>query len=303
MTSITEHYKISGDVPFHDVDVSKDNRLFLDPHAIRLARTPSPFSDEANRATATFFKEITACALSRDPAERQRGLDLLQHFEEPWETRMGLAKEGFRGHGGSADVGKWIWDALITDVEALVRIGAMRQIEDLPLFVDGIDRDITSDVTTRIAFEPLCNFTASMVARYSEFTSGGHKVDTFERQVWDSTAGQWTMKTVELPIANGKPLLLVPRGWARPTLLMSATRFYETSVLTYAQLEQAAISPSGELLTTPKRLLKEQKALARGRSTNLRVTIDALRNEEDLIAMFRAFVDSRYDNEEDRRTA
>ena len=53
---------------------------------------------------------------------------------------------------------------------------------------------------------------------------------------------------------------------------MSAGRFYDTSVLSYAQLEQAVLSRDGKLLKTPKDLLKTQRALARGRATNLAVT-------------------------------
>ncbi|NKT56398.1 hypothetical protein GS896_27955 [Rhodococcus hoagii] len=45
-------------------------------------------------------------------------------------------------------------------------------------------------------------------------------------------------KSFELPVVDGKPLLLVPSSWARPSLLMSATRYYETKVLDYAQLER-----------------------------------------------------------------
>ena len=120
MARITEYYGITDPVPFVDIDVDKDNPLFLDPHAIRLQRAPEPFVSRALAATDRFFGEVTRCALSSDLSDRARGLDLLQHFEEPWETRFGLAKEGFRGHGGAKEVGSWVWEALTTDLEALL---------------------------------------------------------------------------------------------------------------------------------------------------------------------------------------
>ena len=40
--------------------------------------------------------------------------------------------------------------------------------------------------------------------------------------------GAAVMRRVSLPVADGKTLLLVPTGWARPTLLMSAGRYYGT---------------------------------------------------------------------------
>lgn len=220
MALITTHYGISGPVPFLDVEVSADNRMFLDPHAIRLCHGVDPFAASANHCTATFFDEVTACVGATSASVCQRGLELLQRFEEPWETRLGMAAQGFYGHGGAEDVGAWIWAALNTDLEALVRIGLLRWIEDLPLFIEGIDRDITSDITTRIVFEPLADFTADMMVRYPQFKAGPHRVGVFSRQVWDSNRREWTQKDITLPIAAGKPLLLVPRYWARPTLLM-----------------------------------------------------------------------------------
>ncbi|MBN9612437.1 MAG: hypothetical protein J0H64_03040, partial [Actinobacteria bacterium] len=183
-------------------------------------------------------------------------------------------------------------------VEALVRIGLLKQIEDLPLFVDGVDRDITSDITTRIIFEALVKFTAQMLVQYPEFTSEEHQVGRFTKQIWSTDALDWVDVEVTLPIADGKALLLVPTGWARPTLLMSAGRYYETSVLTFAQLEQAVVGSDGKLIKTPKDQLKKQAGLGRGRSTNLAVTMRAFEKGEDLLAAFKTFVLGRLDKNE-----
>ncbi|WP_159601587.1 hypothetical protein [Agromyces humi] len=294
MPSITNHYGIFGPVPFVDVEITADNRLYIDPHAIRLSRSPGPFVNEALECTDTFLHEVTSCVID-GPAHHPRGEGLLQHFVEPWETRLGMSEQGFHGHGGAETVGSWIWRTLLDDVEALVRVGILRQLEDLPLFVDGIDRDITSDLTTRIVFHPLAKFTEAMIDEYPEFTAGSHVVRQYRKQVWNPALREWDEAVVTLPVVDGKPVLLVPREWARSTLLMSAGRFYETSVLSFAQLEQAVISSKGKLLKTPKDLLKAQPGLGRGRKTNLRVTLRAFENEQDLLAQFKAFVASRYE--------
>lgn len=293
MPTICQYFGINGPVPFVDVEIDVDNRLYVDPHAIRLRHAPQPYADEAIECLDSFLSEVTACALSQNVNARRRGRGLLQNFHEPWQTRLGMAAEGFSGHGGARDVGSWIWGALTTDVEALVRVGALRQLEDLPLFVDGVDRDITSDITTRIIFEPLCHFTEMVLAQFPEFSSLGHTLRDREVQIWDTRVKEWSRKKFTLPVANGKPLLLVPTGWARSTLLMSAGRFYETSVLSFAQLEQAVRASNGKLLKTPKDVLKQQPSLKRGRSTNLLVTLRALEYEEDLIAVFKLFVASQ----------
>ncbi|MCJ0903448.1 hypothetical protein [Rhodococcus sp. ARC_M6] len=191
-------------------------------------------------------------------------------------------------------MGMRMWDTLANNVEALLRVGLLREVEDLPLFVEGIDRDIMSDITTRIIFAPLAAFTADVVASYPHFKAHGHQTKTYLRQVWDPSQADWARESLHLPVVDGKPLLLVPKEWVSTHLLMSAGRYYETSVLTYAQLEQAVYSRSGKLLTTPKRLLKKQPGLGRGRMTNLSVTRRAVGNDDDLLASFKSFVDLRW---------
>lgn len=304
MALITDYYGISDDpVPFLDVDIAVDNRMFVDPCAIRLAGDSDPFAAQANQCTDTFFAEATRCVLTPGGSARRQGLELLQRFVEPWETRLGLASRGFSGHGGSEEVGSWIWTSLNTELEALIRVAVLRQVEDLPLFVEGIDRDITSDITTRIVFEPLANFTAEMVEQFPQFRTGRHRVDRFTRQVWDPHERQWMDKALLLPVAEGKPLLLVPRTWARSTLLMSARRYYETSVLSYAQMERAVVASDGKILKSPKDVLKGQPGLTRGRATNISMTHRAHAKNDDLLDLFRHFVRTRWTSPDDNQQA
>ncbi|WP_144721719.1 hypothetical protein [Agrococcus jejuensis] len=299
MSTITEHFNIPGPVPFIDLDVAIDNRLFVDPHAVRLMKTPKPYADDAVHCIDTFLTEIVRCITSGNPADLRRGEDLLQHFKEPWETRMGMSKRGFRGHGGAEDIGSAIWKALTEDLIALVHVGILRQLDELPMFVEGVDRDITSDLTTRLMFEPLGRFTEAMVRQYPEFTTNGNGTKRVTRPVWNPTTADWDEATFDLPSADGRPLLLVPNGWARPTLLMSATRFYEKTILDFAQIERAVRASNGTLIKTPKELLGKQKGLGPGRSTNIRLTLQALTQDENLVAYFKAFVDAKFDRPDD----
>lgn len=293
-TSITAHYQIKGHVPFADVDVDCDNRKHLDAHAIRLLGTPQPFAQEAIRSLDTFFDTISRGAMSSSSVDRWHAQTLLKQFEEPWETRLGMAKYGFAGHGGAEDVGTWIWESMTTDLEALLRVGILKHIEELPLFVEGIGHDITSDITTRIVFSPLADFTAAMVSQFPEFTSGSNETQIFHRQVWNANNRSWAEKPIELPVVNGKPLLLMPAQWVRGTLLMHAGRFYETSVLTYAQNEQAAVLSNGKVLKTPKDRLRLQSSLTRSRETIRAVTLRAQGDGNDLIQIFRRFIADKY---------
>lgn len=292
-TSITGFYQITRPVPFADLDVDCDNRKVLDAHAIRLLAAPQPYAQDAVRCFDTFFDTISRGAMSSNAAERNHTENLLKHFEEPWETRLGMAEEGFAGHGGAEDVGAWIWDAMCTDLDALLEVGILKHVEELPLFVEGVGNDITSDITTRISFGPLAHFTSDVLQQFPEFTAGSHKVRDFQRQVWDADNRTWIQKTVTLPIVDGKPLLLMPAGWVRGTLLMHAGRFYETSVLSYAQDEQLVVA-DGKVIRTPKDRLKTQHGLRRSRDTIRAVTLRAESAGDDLVEIFRRFVADRY---------
>lgn len=295
MASVTNHYGINRPVPFIDIDVDADNRLYVDPRAARLMKHPQPFADEAVRCADTFLDTVTECIFDGSPAARLRGEQYLQCFVEPWETRLGMAEEGFRGHGGADQVGTWIWETLTGAAEPLVRIGMLHQLEDLPLFVDGVDKDITSDITTRIMYGPLARFTEQVVADYPEFVSGGHQVKTVRKQVWNPNTCEWDEEEFTLPVVNRKELLLVPIGWARSALLMSAGRYYDTTLLSFAQMERAVRTSEGKLLKSRKLDLRKQAGLEPGRQTILAVTLRAIGDKEDLLAVFKAFVDSRFD--------
>lgn len=298
MASITQYYGIPGPVPFQDVDVSSDNYRFVDPHRIRLAHGPTPFASDAAHALDSFFSVISRAAMSSEHAEQRRALALLQRFNEPSETRLGMAEVGFSGHGAAEDIGERIWTTLTSDLNALLNVGILKRLEHLPLFVEGVDKDLTSDITTRIAFESLASFTEDMVLALPEFARHPDGLAHVERQIWDPEACSWTTRSMELPIPNGKPLVLVPKGWTGRHLLMSPTRFYETSLLSYVQLARAAVL-NGKLVMTPKDVLKADSTLARGRETHVRVTMDAHGAGMDLIAEFEGFVARRFDPGQD----
>lgn len=296
MTTVTDYFSITRPVPFENVDINVDTRRFIDPFRIRMGFGPAPFTAAANNCTSTFFDQVTHSVISTDPAERRKGIDLLQHFEEPRETHLGLAKNGVDGHGGAAGIGGKIWAALDGSAAFLVRVGVLHQIEDIPMFVDDVGNDITSDLTTRVIFEPLVDFTADCVANFPEL-AGGTGLTKVHRQVWDPASLSWTIKPVVLPTANGKPLLLVPKEWVGNNLLLTPTRLYETALLSHVQSERAVITAKGKVLKTPKEKLKEDPQLGRGLETIFRIVEQALGKGTDVVANFKRWAADRYDGD------
>lgn len=293
MTTVTQYYGITTGVPFLDVDVYDDNKRFVDPFAIRMGLGPPAFATLANASTETFFDEVTSCVVSRNAARRRRGLRLLQQFKEPRETRLGLSRAGFDGHGGADVVGRDIWNVLTGDAEALVSVGVLKQIEDIPLFVPGVGSDITSDLTTRVIFRPLVDFTCDMVLRFPEL-AGQSGMRRVTRQVWHPLSCTWVDQFVELPTVDNKPLLLVPKEWARDNLTLNATRFYDTALLSHVQMERATLTHEGKLLKTPKDRLREDATLARNYDTIVRIVEDAYGKGTNIVVDFKHWAQERY---------
>lgn len=299
MATVRQYFGITEPVPFLDVDVDVDNHLFIDPHVVRLGSGPAPHAADAVRCIDTFIDTVLSCVISpMGSPTRLTGEHLLQKFGEPRETRLGMSRVGVDGHGAAKFLGSEIWRSLTTDLDALVEVGVLGRLEHLPLFGPRIDRDITSDITTRIIFGPLTDFTTAMMARYPQLSSASHHTKSFTRQVWNPAELTWTTRAIVLPVAAGKPLVLVPRGWARRWLLMSADRYYETSVLSYAQDEQV-VNVDGRLLRPTKKSLKQDPKLGRGRGTIVGVTLRAHNQQHhNLVAGFTGFVDERYNDAE-----
>lgn len=293
MAAVTIHFAIPDSVPFVDVELSRDNEQFIDLHRIRLVSENSVHLDSALACVDTFLTTISTAAMSGVPRLEDQARELLQQFSEPRETRLGLARKGFNGHGGADDIGARIWRSFTTDLHALLQVGVLKYLEELPLFIEGIDRDLTSDITTRIVFGPLADFTAEMLATYPQFSAGGHSTVTIDRQVWDATACMWTTRRMTLPAADGKPILLVPRSWVSKRLLMSSRRFHGTTLLSYVQEEQASISPSGKVVHPSKVSLRRRPDLRRGRRTNIEVTLRAHEAGADLLRLFHLFVEEQ----------
>lgn len=293
LRSVTQYYGITGSVPFLDVDVDDDNRRFVDPFKIRMGLGPTTFANAAMACMSSFFDEITSTVVSGNAAARARGLDLLQHFEEPRETRLGMSKRGCDGHGGADGVGQDIWDTLDGDAAVLVRIGVLHQIEDIALFVPGVDKDITSDVTTRVIFGPLVDFTNDCMANFPQLAGGTGPVQV-RRQVWDPVALRWVQQMGTLPTVDDKPLVLVPEEWTSRNLLLNATRLYETELLSWVQLQRAVPDSRGKLLKTPKHRLREDPRLRRGNETIIRTVEEAYGKGTNIVANFKRWAHERY---------
>lgn len=294
MATITQIYKINEPVPFLDIDPEKDNLLFNDPCRIRIHAKCSSYAAAAKTEMETFLTLVARKIMAGDLDSAYK---LLGRFNEPNETRLGMALRKFRGRGGGDEIGQGIATAMATDLRPLLALGILKHLENLPLFVPGIDRDITSDITTRLVFNTLINFTQDMMRRYPQLAKEVHEG---EYQIWDSRTNSWSLRTATLPSVNGAPLLLVPAEWAGPHLLMSARRYYEKTILDWVQEQYAVRTPNGRIERPRKKSLQSRPGYTSGRDTNVRLTLQASEDSVDLVNEFTAYVEQRYEDTQEQ---
>ncbi len=241
---VTQHFEISGLVPFLDVDVVNDSPLFVQPAAIRRSR--HPLASQAQARITSYSAEVIRLRVSNRPVDHVHGRRLLMEgLNEPHQTRLGYSTTGSYGHGLGPVKGRLLWEALDDD---LCRQSLLSELEHLPLFVPGVDKDLISDMTTRLIFPELVVFTREMMGLYPQLAQRTRKVSV---KVWDASAGRWSTAEYRLPLVAGRSLLLIPSGWVDHRLLLSPEQFYNRVATATVQAERAR--QVGERLLAPSK--------------------------------------------------
>ncbi|OLT01444.1 hypothetical protein BJF90_32045 [Pseudonocardia sp. CNS-004] len=299
MTRVSAYFGLAQPLQFVDVHVDRDNLLFLDPSMIRMCRKSDPLAGRAHDQLVGFMSEVTHLRACVRADAQARGLELLQHLHEPNETRLGMSRHGVGGHGFGAGLGERLWEELRTNVAC--RAAALTRLEDLALFIDDVGDDLVSDMTTRVIFNVLVEFTRQMMLQFPALTVGA----TIERvEVWDPTRTAWTTSDVQLPYAAGRQLLLVPKRWVFWRTVMDPDAFYNRFGTATVQAERTTYK-DGQRYAPPKWSLREEfpniKKLNRTQAAKYKQA------GEDLVVQYRNQVDQRFaplaDSELDRRTA
>lgn len=239
MTFLSDIYALPTNVPFLDVDVDNDNLLFADGSAIRNAA--DPYGVRAQAELTGFFTGLIQLRQSPSLTDRTRGLSILQRMSEPGETRLGYSAKGTNGKGFGNGLGRVLWAAL---GNRLCQEQALTRIEHLPLFLDGVDRDLMSDMITRVAMDILVDFTHDMMRQYPALAA---TTTTQNLMVWDPQKFDWVSKSCQLPFVGGKQLVLIPRSWVTWQPLMHPNPFYNRYTTQAVQDEQTSITPDGKI--------------------------------------------------------
>lgn len=248
---VTSSFSIAPPVPFVDVHVERDNLLFLDPRAIR--NSPLPEARKAQRLLEAYFTELMRLRLSSKPSDHVVGRQLLDGLSEPNEVRLGYSRKKIGGHAIGEGIADDLWVILGTNLAA--RNAALTELERVPLFIPHVGPDLISDLTVRVVFEVLADYTAAMMVKYPSLNA---TTTTATVPVFDLINLTWASKSVTLPYLHGHQLLLIPKDWVFWRFVLDPTAFYNRYSTTSVQRERTTFDADGKPLAPSKAKLNEE---------------------------------------------
>lgn len=231
MVRVTDYYNLGATqsgVDFVDVDVYADVPVFIDPAAIR--RQTGNWADACVLSLQTYFASLLKAIRASDTLGIR---SLIVPLNEPNETHLGLSAGRSRGRSlGSEAKARELIDSLRASKAA--RSGHLKDLEDTALMVEGIGRDIISDMTT-------CIIRSQLIA-YTQAEAKFHGIP-LESQVsgpmWNSVTSSWEDDTfVDLPRAGSDKLMLVPKSIVRATMALDQGRYYRGFLRPYFEAEE-----------------------------------------------------------------
>jgi len=277
---ISEHFNLGRTQPtldFVDVDIQGDLPVFIDPRALRLL--PTPWGQQCVSLIQRFFRVVLAAISENRNDDAQT---LLRSLREPNETHLGLSRGRARGRALGWESARDVWEAL--SKSQAVRSGLLEDLEDTILMVEGIAADIVSDIATNIIRGPLIEYTQAACNTYGIPLTAG--VDS--GPLWNADHNEWHSGYVNLPVAQGNKLLLVPKAIVRRRMDYDADEYYRNYLLEY--LQEAELSASTQLVQLLKngtrRVTKKavEGKYGRGKGMIVRETL----NHPDVLDQYRA---------------
>lgn len=240
---VSEYYDLNrnqGTLDFVDVDTRKDVPVYIDPSTIR--HLSDDWGGECINMLTTFFDSVLDAVMTGD---KTRSDYLLGNLGEPNETHLGLSSGVSAGRG----FGKWMREEFASKLaqSQAAKTGLIEDLEDTAFFIDKVGKDVISDVTTNIIRGPLITYTQQMCLAFNiPLIRGVHS-----GPVWNPESQKWENGLTDLPLPDGKMLLLVPKMIVRRDLHLSQSDYYRNHLVPTLQAEEEA-DPRSKLVTVLK---------------------------------------------------
>lgn len=224
----TEYFQINvkqKDLEFVDIYVNADKKFFLDP--AKLLDFDDAMSVQMSNSIVKYFEKMLQFIRNEDKANSLR---LLSGLREPKEIHLGYATNGYIGNAVGGIKGEKIYKKM--SESNAVKTGLLKDLEESALLVEGINRDIISDMTVMITKKYLISFTQEQ-CRKLQIPMKKVKAG----KIWDEKQNLWVEIESELPVYDNKPMILVPKKIVTDKLMLDSQDFYRNELLSFVQDE------------------------------------------------------------------
>lgn len=226
---ISKKFKINksqNELDFIDIDINKDKPLFIDPY--RMSKLSGPFIDEANGVINNFFGYLVELLKAE---EFEKAKSIFTNLNEVNETCLGYSKNKPRGNGIGPKKSSEFFSAIANSKAA--HLGILESMEDMKIFVEGINSDRISDMTTNIIRKLLIEYTQNQCKIFNiPLTSG-----IASGMYWDTNSRSWKQEYTDMLVINSKRYLLVPKIIVTYGDRITTNDYYNQFVLNFMQSE------------------------------------------------------------------
>ncbi|RCK23467.1 hypothetical protein [Thalassospira lucentensis] len=240
---------------FVDIDTDCDTPVYVDPYAIEVRN--DEWAGAASESIRVFFSEVLR-ALQAE--EKNYATNLMAHLHEPQETFLGVSQGVPKGRGVGARQAKQLINAI--SKSKAFETGMLSDLSEMALYVEGIDRDKISDLTTNIIRHLLVEYTKQQCLLF------GIPVSYYSGPpLWDSARKNWVSREVHLPFIEDSPVLLVPKYIVRRQLSLNGQEFYNKQITDFLMAEHLTANSSlVQVIKGKQKLLKKDVREAHPRS-------------------------------------
>jgi hypothetical protein len=223
---------------FVDISNEYDTPVYVDPYAIEIR--DDIWSAQASEHIRSFFKQVLDALRDHNTA---RALGLMSNLREPRETFLGVSRGPPKGRG----VGKEQAQQLIAAIRQskAYSSGLLSDLSEMTLYVERIDKDKISDLTTNIIRRLLAEYTQQQCELYDISTSR-----YVGPPMWDIERSNWISQELMLPRIQDEPVLLVPKYIVRRRLSLDSQEFYNKQITDF--LIEENIKANSSLVQTIK---------------------------------------------------
>lgn len=233
---VSRYFKLGRNqatLDFLDVHIDRDIPVFVDPAALRSLQTD--WGQHCVSLLQNYFEEVLN-AISKGNHDRAK--QLLACLNERNEFHIGFSKKKPKGRGMGEVSAEDIWESLSNSNAATT--GALHDLEDTILFVDGIGPDKLSDAVCNIIRGPLIQYTHQACNYYGIPLTAGIN----SGPIWNSRDKKWESSLIELPMTKEGPLILIPKVIVRAKQSYGHDEYYRHYLMPILQQHHKDINSS-----------------------------------------------------------